>query len=87
MMMRNPRLTQQPALLDVLQLLVQGRPLQDVGVLESARPVGFCAEQQSSGVAHQLTAHGVEALLVHVGRVLAVWRFDGHLQTKGEVAS
>lgn len=37
-------LTQQPALLDVLQLFEDGRPLQDDGVLESAGPLRFSAE-------------------------------------------
>lgn len=74
------RLTQEPALLAVLQLLVESGSFQNLGVVESAGPVRFCAQQQTTGVADQLTSHRVKSLLVDVWGVLAVWSFDGHLE-------
>lgn len=73
-------LTQQPALLHLLQLLIECRPLQDLSVLEAAGPVCLSAKQQAPGVAHQLAADRVDALLVQVGVVLAAGRLDGDLQ-------
>lgn len=73
-------LTQQPALLHLLQLLVEVRPLQDLRVLETAGPVCLGAEQQAPGVAHQLAADGVVALPVQVRVVLAVGGLDGDLE-------
>lgn len=83
--MWNLCLTKQPAILCILQLFVEHRSLEDLGVLKSTWPVGFCAEQQSSGIANKLTAHRVKALLVHVWWVFAVRGFDRDLEVKGDV--
>lgn len=72
-------LTQQPALLHLLHLLVERRLLQYLSVLEAAGPLCFSAEQQAPGVTHQLAADRVVALLVQVGVVLAAGRLDGDL--------
>lgn len=81
-LLMKPCLTQQPALVVALQLLVESGSLQNLRVLESAGPVRLCAQQQAAGVANQLTGHRVKALLVDVRGVLAVWSFDGHLERK-----